>query len=145
MNGSTAARVRETKEKHPERFCANKTCLWNISTGKPCPKHPLINNMCGMNDQFITDQMHAHRPTTREEIRQQRTERIHAAGARRHGSLWFDVNIKAVEVLWDAEGLRVNDPEVKRVVATIVLRTLDTVQTSQGRSWDEAASAWIVK
>jgi len=53
-----AARVRETKEKHPERYCANTKCLWNISTGKPCPKHPLINNMCGMTDQFIVDEMH---------------------------------------------------------------------------------------
>ena len=54
---NTAARVREEKERHPERFCADPRCLWRVETHelvawkplrwrpvrKPCPKHPLTN------------------------------------------------------------------------------------------------------
>ena len=39
--GSVAASVRENKEKHPERYCANSRCLWSLRGGKPCPKHPV--------------------------------------------------------------------------------------------------------
>lgn len=39
-HGSVAKSVRLNKEKYPERYCANPTCLWNISSGNPCPKHP---------------------------------------------------------------------------------------------------------
>lgn len=37
--GQVAAKVRETKEKHPERYCSIKGCLWNTTKG-PCQKHP---------------------------------------------------------------------------------------------------------
>jgi hypothetical protein len=41
----TAARVREEKAAHPERYCANPTCLWRVQhmDGRvtPCPKHPV--------------------------------------------------------------------------------------------------------
>lgn len=37
--GQVAAKVRENKEKHPERYCSKKGCLWAISSGK-CPTHP---------------------------------------------------------------------------------------------------------
>jgi hypothetical protein len=41
---NTAAKVRGEKEDHPERFCANPTCLWRTSTKaglSPCPRHPV--------------------------------------------------------------------------------------------------------
>jgi hypothetical protein len=38
-----AARVRTTKEKHPERFCAHPGCLWNIMAS-PCKNHPIIRD-----------------------------------------------------------------------------------------------------
>lgn len=37
--GSVAKNVRESKERHPERFCSAKGCLWAVRSGK-CPKHP---------------------------------------------------------------------------------------------------------
>lgn len=37
--GQVAAKVRENKERHPERYCSHKGCLWAVSSGK-CPKHP---------------------------------------------------------------------------------------------------------
>ncbi len=37
--GSVAAKVREQKEAHPERYCSVKGCLWNTTRG-PCKKHP---------------------------------------------------------------------------------------------------------
>lgn len=42
---NTAAKVRLEKDRHPERFCAVKSCLWRIHTSKgpnPCRKHPVI-------------------------------------------------------------------------------------------------------
>jgi hypothetical protein len=39
---SIAAKVREQKERHPERFCTDPRCLWRVETRdgfKPCPKH----------------------------------------------------------------------------------------------------------
>lgn len=44
-----AAKVRLEKEKHPERFCSNKNCLWRTATpsGTPCPKHSLRCEGCG--------------------------------------------------------------------------------------------------
>jgi len=33
-----AAKVRENKEAHPERYCPMKDCLWAKRSG-PCPKH----------------------------------------------------------------------------------------------------------
>lgn len=39
-HGQVAMRVRENKEKHPERYCSAKGCLWVVRSGK-CPKHPL--------------------------------------------------------------------------------------------------------
>lgn len=36
---STAKKIREAKEKHPERYCSAKGCLWNTTTGQ-CRKHP---------------------------------------------------------------------------------------------------------
>lgn len=35
---STAGAVRRNKEAHPERYCADKRCLWAVRSG-PCPKH----------------------------------------------------------------------------------------------------------
>ena len=37
--GQVAAKVREQKEKHPERYCSARGCLWAVRSGK-CPKHP---------------------------------------------------------------------------------------------------------
>lgn len=37
--GAVAAKVRENKERHPERYCSAKNCLWRVASGK-CPKHP---------------------------------------------------------------------------------------------------------
>ncbi len=40
---NTAAKVREEKEEHPERFCKHPRCLWRISTrsgSNPCRNHP---------------------------------------------------------------------------------------------------------
>lgn len=37
-----AARSREEKEKHPERFCPDARCLWRVETRsgtRPCLKH----------------------------------------------------------------------------------------------------------
>lgn len=37
-----AAKVRQEKDAHPERFCANRRCLWRIQRqdgDQPCPKH----------------------------------------------------------------------------------------------------------
>jgi hypothetical protein len=34
---SVAASVRENKEKHPERYCANSRCLWSLHPA-PAPK-----------------------------------------------------------------------------------------------------------
>lgn len=40
---NTAAKVREEKYEHPERFCPDPRCLWRVvhRLGKdtPCPKH----------------------------------------------------------------------------------------------------------
>lgn len=37
---SVAKSVRLQKEKHPERYCSAKNCLWRTEGGtKPCPKH----------------------------------------------------------------------------------------------------------
>ena len=43
---NTAAKVRIEKDKHPERFCAVRDCLWRIQTAvgpNPCRKHPVTN------------------------------------------------------------------------------------------------------
>jgi hypothetical protein len=40
---SIAAKVRQHKEREPEKFCADSRCLWQVVTPhgkKPCPKHP---------------------------------------------------------------------------------------------------------
>lgn len=41
--GSVAAKVRRAKEAHPERYCANRVCLWRIvdrdGNPTPCPNH----------------------------------------------------------------------------------------------------------
>lgn len=37
-----AAKVRQEKEAHPERFCPDKRCLWRVQRmggDWPCPKH----------------------------------------------------------------------------------------------------------
>ena len=38
-----AAKVRLEKETHPERFCADRACLWRVkrrdAPDTPCPKH----------------------------------------------------------------------------------------------------------
>jgi hypothetical protein len=40
---STAQKVREEKENHPERFCAHRGCLWRTKPAgrpeNPCRKH----------------------------------------------------------------------------------------------------------
>ena len=36
--GQVAASVRANKDKHPEKYCHHRTCLWRKSSG-PCPKH----------------------------------------------------------------------------------------------------------
>ena len=40
MNGraSTAKKVREAKERHPELYCPEKDCLWRTGGGY-CPRH----------------------------------------------------------------------------------------------------------
>lgn len=35
---SHAKQQRERKEKHPERFCPARNCMWRAESG-PCPKH----------------------------------------------------------------------------------------------------------
>lgn len=42
---NTAGMVRQSKERHPEQFCAVPRCLWRIkghdgSSRTPCAKHP---------------------------------------------------------------------------------------------------------
>lgn len=54
-------------------------------------------------------------------------ERIHEIGSNRHPRSWFNANRLAVENLWDSD-LKVNDPEVKRVVSLVVLRVLDHIE-----------------
>lgn len=34
-----AAKCRQEKEAHPERYCPHKKCLWNIARSGPCPTH----------------------------------------------------------------------------------------------------------
>ncbi len=39
---NTAAKCRIEKEKHPERFCGVRSCLWRVKTQagyNPCRKH----------------------------------------------------------------------------------------------------------
>jgi len=42
--GSVAAKVRQEKEAHPERFCEVRGCLWRVKhhagPDTPCRKHP---------------------------------------------------------------------------------------------------------
>jgi hypothetical protein len=38
--GQVAAQVRRHKEAHPESYCGNARCLWNLASGS-CPKHGL--------------------------------------------------------------------------------------------------------
>lgn len=41
---NVAQKIRIEKEKHPERFCSVKACLWRILTNKgpnPCRNHPV--------------------------------------------------------------------------------------------------------
>lgn len=41
-HASTAAAVRKRKAAHPADYCqADPKCLWNVSTGKPCGRHPV--------------------------------------------------------------------------------------------------------
>ncbi len=46
MRGSTAGKVVEEKEQHPERFCSHAGCLWRVlhrgGAETPCPKHPSV-------------------------------------------------------------------------------------------------------
>ena len=42
--GNVAAQVRRNKEKHPEYYCSDPTCLWRTYNGQtgettPCPEH----------------------------------------------------------------------------------------------------------
>ena len=37
--GQVAASVRANKDRHPERYCSAKGCLWAVRSGR-CPKHP---------------------------------------------------------------------------------------------------------
>jgi hypothetical protein len=30
---------RLNKEQHPERWCSDSKCLWNVARSGPCPKH----------------------------------------------------------------------------------------------------------
>ena len=50
-----AAKVRLEKEKNPERFCADKRCLWRVQTRtgpRPCPKHGTKQNPCACGSTF---------------------------------------------------------------------------------------------
>jgi hypothetical protein len=41
-HSSVAKSVRESKERNPENYCSEKTCLWRTRTRqgyKPCPRH----------------------------------------------------------------------------------------------------------
>lgn len=42
-HGSVAKKARLDKERHPEDYCVNPTCLWRVVTKtgppRPCPKH----------------------------------------------------------------------------------------------------------
>lgn len=37
--GSVAAKVRQHKEDHPERYCPVPRCLWRLEPGQKCGKH----------------------------------------------------------------------------------------------------------
>lgn len=43
---NVAAKVREEKEQHPERFCNARVCLWRVrhldGRETPCPKHAAL-------------------------------------------------------------------------------------------------------
>ncbi len=34
-----AAHSRQEKEAHPERYCVDRRCLWNVRRSGPCPRH----------------------------------------------------------------------------------------------------------
>lgn len=36
---STASEVARAKEKHPEKYCPHKRCLWRTGDGSFCPRH----------------------------------------------------------------------------------------------------------
>jgi hypothetical protein len=40
--GSTAKKVRERKEAHPELYCEHPKCLWFTGNGNRCQKHDPI-------------------------------------------------------------------------------------------------------
>lgn len=48
---NVAARVREEKEQHPERFCNVRVCLWRVrhldGRETPCPKHAALAKEVG--------------------------------------------------------------------------------------------------
>lgn len=37
--GQVAARVAADKEKHPEKYCPARRCLWRTGDGSKCPRH----------------------------------------------------------------------------------------------------------
>lgn len=37
--GQVAAKVAANKEKHPEKYCPVKRCLWHTGDGSYCPRH----------------------------------------------------------------------------------------------------------
>lgn len=47
---NVAQRVREEKEIHPDRFCAQRACLWRtrpVQGPTPCRNHPVRCEGCG--------------------------------------------------------------------------------------------------
>lgn len=40
-HNGVAQRSRLAKEKHPERYCRARGCLWRTNPGTPCRNHPL--------------------------------------------------------------------------------------------------------
>ena len=49
-----AARVREEKELHPERFCTRRDCLWRVKTVRgenPCRRHPVAPPVSRLREQ----------------------------------------------------------------------------------------------
>ncbi len=44
--GSVARSVRESKERHPDKYCKAPGCLWRTSNS-PCQKHPVAGGVAG--------------------------------------------------------------------------------------------------
>lgn len=59
--------------------------------------------------------------------KQDRVERLHEAGARRHPKVWFQANRAAINVAW-SHGIDPSKLDNKYFIAEMVLRILDATQ-----------------